>query len=237
MSDPLHLRELLEPADPAVRRAYRILQRTFPTSELIRAAEFVSALTQRAAGAWHDLIWHAVVGERGSLLDGVATGTYLASLNVGFIGYLAVDPTRRARGVGARLRNTLVELFDGDAWRLLGRQVDAVVGEVEPHNPWLTTLVEKHGAIPLDIPYRQPSLHPAGEEVPLVLYYQPITWPRLALPAREVRLLLEGIWRFGYKIARPFEHPGFQEMVSALDGRAWIGAMELEPSRAAASPP
>src|ERR1043165_2794553 len=95
MSDPLHLRELLDPADPAVLRAYRILQSTFPTSELLRAAEFVRAIAERPAGSWNAMLWRAVVGERGSLLDGVAMGTYLPSLNVGFIGYLAVDPDQR----------------------------------------------------------------------------------------------------------------------------------------------
>ena len=137
MSDPLHLRELLDPGDPAVQRAYRILQSTFPTSELLRAAEFVRVIAEHAAGAWNAMLWHAVVGERGSLLDGVAMGAYLASLNVGFIGYLAVDPDHRTRGIGERLRNGLLELFDGDAWRLLGRRVEAVVGKVGPTNPWL----------------------------------------------------------------------------------------------------
>ena len=227
MRDPIKFRELLAPGDPAVRRAYKILQETFPTSELIRAAEFIRAVTERAAGAWSDLVWHAVVGERGPQLEGIVTGTYLPSLNVGFIGYLAVEQQRRSRGLGPRLRSTLLELFDGDAWRLLGRRVDAVVGEVEPQNPWLTTLVERHGAIPLDIPYHQPPIRSNEQEVPLVLYYQPLLRPRETLPVAEVRQLLFTIWKHAYRIANPFGEERFRTMMQALVGREEIGAAPL----------
>jgi GNAT superfamily N-acetyltransferase len=227
MPPRLRLRELLAPGDPAVQRAYRMLQETFPTSELIRAAEFVRAITERAAGAWSDLLWHAVVGERGPRMEGIATGTYLASLNVGFIGYLAVDQQRRAKGLGHQLRDTLLELFDGDAWRLLGRRVDAVVGEVEPDNPWLVTLVQRHQAIPLDIPYHQPPLRAKGPEVPLVLYYQPLAIPRQALPVAEVRQLLYSIWRYAYKVANPFGEETFRRMMQSLVGREEVGPMVL----------
>jgi GNAT superfamily N-acetyltransferase len=229
MSDRISFRELLTPGDPAVSRAYQILQETFPTSELVRLAEFLRALTERAAGAWSDLLWHMIVGERGPKLEGVVTGTYLASLNVGFIGYLAVDRSRRANGLGARLRNTLLEVFDGDAWRLLGRPMDGVVGEVEPDNPWLATLIQRHGAIALDLPYCQPPLRHDQPEVPLVLYYQPLREPRSSLPVVEVRQLLFSIWRYAYRVKAPFEDPRFRDMMRALVGREEIGSSVVPP--------
>jgi hypothetical protein len=227
MSDPLHLRELLNPSDPAVWRAYQILQESFPTSELIRAAEFVRVIAERAAGAWNAMLWHAVVGELGPRLGGVALGAYLTTLNVGFIGYLAVDAHHRTHGVGERLRNGLLELFDGDAWRLLGRRVDAVVGEVGPTNPWLATLVLRHGAIPLDLPYVQPPLREGKADVPLVLYYQPLRRPRSVLPVAEVRQLLYSIWRTAYRVANPFEEKRFRKMLESLEGRDEVGAAPL----------
>lgn len=233
MPSPLRLRELLAPGDPALWRAYSILQRTFPTSELVRAAEFLRAMTEKATGAWHDLIWHMIVGERGSFLEGVATGTYLASINVGFVGYLAVDQEHRSQGIGDRLRQSLVELFDGDAWHMHGRRLEAVVGEIEPDNPWLTRLVRDHGAIPLDVPYAQPPLRPGEPEVPLVLYYQPLTSRRRALPVEEVRQLLYGIWHRAYRVVNPFEHPTFRAMIRGLAGREVIGAAPVaEPAAA-----
>lgn len=227
MPDPTRLRELLAPGDPALARAYQILQQTFPTSELVRAAEFLRVLSERAAGAWNDLLWHVVVGERGSLLEGVVTGTYLAALNVGFVGYLAVEPELRSQGLGAKLRRNLVQLFDGDAWHFHGRRVEAVVGEVELDNPWLARLVAEQGAIPLDIPYRQPAVRPGGSEVPLVLYYQPLTGRRTSLPVQEVRHLLFGIWHHAYRIVTPFTHPTFREMMHALAGREVVGPRSI----------
>lgn len=224
MPAPLRLRELLAPGDPALTRAYQILQKTFPASELVRAAEFLRTMSERAAGAWNDWLWHVIVGERGKELKGVVTGTYLPALNVGFVGYLAVEPALRSRGLGDTLRRTLVQLFDGDAWHFHGRRVEAVVGEVEPDNPWLGRLVRDHGAIPLDIPYHQPSIRPGEPAVPLVLYYQPLTGRRTTLPVLEVRHLLFGIWHHAYRIVTPFAHPTFRDMMHALAGREVVGA-------------
>lgn len=234
MPDRLQLRELRTPEDPALVRAYRMLQSTFPASELVRAAEFLRAVTERAAGAWNDWLWHVVVGERGSLLEGVASGTYLAALNVGFIGYLAVDSATRSRGIGATLRRNLIRLFDGDAWHFHRRRLEAVVGEIEPDNPWLARLVTTQGAIPLDVPYHQPSVRPGGPEVPLVLYYQPLTGRRASLPVAEVRQLLFGIWHHAYRIVTPFGHPTFREMMHSLAGRDVVGARPLPEMESAA---
>ena len=227
MTAPIKLREIQAPSDPALWRAYRILQRTFPASELIRAAEFVHGLTRRATGAWNDLLWHIVVGERGERLEGVATGTYFASLNIGFIGYLAVDQQQRSHGLGATLRNTLLELFDGDAWYLHGRPATAVVGEVEPDNPWLDRLVRSRGALPLDIEYQQPEIRSGKEKRPLVLYYQGLTGHRLSLPVEEVKGLLYAIWHHAYKVVNPFDDPAFREMLHSLAGREVVGPRPL----------
>ncbi len=234
MTGPVKFREIQAPSDPALSRAYRILQHAFPASELIRAAEFVTALTRRATGAWNDLLWHIVVGERGERLEGVVTGTYFAALNVGFIGYLAVDQKQRSRGLGAMLRDTLLELFDGDAWYLHGRPISAVVGEVEPDNPWLDRLVRYRGAVPLDLSYQQPSIN-GKPQVPLVLYYQALTGFRPALPVDEVKKLLFAIWHHAYKVINPLDDPAFREMIDSLAGREVVGPRPL-PTPAPSAP-
>jgi len=225
--DRLRLRELVHSADPAFRRAYQILKRTFPPSELVAAADFLRTLRERAAGVWTDFLWHMVVGERGKSLLGCATGSYLGSLNIGLVGYLAVRGGSRSEGLGPRLRERLRQSFDGDARRQHGHGVDAIIGEVEADNPWLGRLVRYYGAIPLDLPYFQPPVRPSEPLVPLVLYYQPLRKERLRLPVPEVRRILYAIWRRAYRIAAPVEDHRFRTMLKALDGRRWIGAMEL----------
>lgn len=221
------IRELAAAGDPAFADAYALLQRAFPPSELVPAQEFLRTLRERAAGVWTDLHWHMLLGERGRTVTGVATGSYLGSLNVGVIGYLAVRPRSRAVGLGPRLRNRLLKVFDADARRQHGHGVDALIGEVEPDNPWLGRLVRHYHAIPLDLPYFQPPVRPREPEVPLVLYYQPVRRIRKRLPVAEVKRLLYAIWRRGYRIGSPLEEPRFRRMLRALEGRRWVGARAL----------
>lgn len=229
MTDRLTLRELHHPDDPALLRAYRVLKHSLPTSELVRLVDFLGGVATRAVGFWADLLWHVIVLERGRLLTGVVTGAYLTAINVGFVGYLAVDRTLRARGIGHTLRHRLLDVFQRDARRRHHAAVSAIVGEVEADNPWLAKLVREHRAIALDIPYYQPPVRPGGEAVPLVLYYQPVgEEPRETLPAAEVGALLYQIWRHAYQVVRPWQDPLFAEMLEAVAGREEIGSRALE---------
>ncbi len=218
MTERIELRELFLPGDPAVILAYKLLKQSFPASELIKLADWVARFAWRAAGRVTGLLWHVLVVEQGKLLRGVVTGAYLTAVNIGFIGYLAVDRTLRSQGVGHLLRSRLLDLFQRDARRRHIDGIDAIVGEVEAENPWLAKLVKEHGAIALDIPYYQPSVRPGTEPVPLVLYYQPLRRIRESLPAGEVVDLLYNIWRHAYKIARPWQDPLFREMLDAIAG-------------------
>lgn len=231
MPERLRLRELLQATDPAFRRSYALLRRTFPPSELVKTSEFLRTFRERAAGVWTDFLWHMVVGERGKTLLGCATGSYIGSLNVGLIGYLAVGTRLRSKGLGLRLRDRLRQAFEAGARRLHGHGLDGIIGEVEPDNPWLGHLVRYYGAIPLDLVYFQPPVRPAEPEVPLVLYYQPLRRARRRLPVAEVRKILYAIWRRSYRVTSPLEDPRFRRMLAALEGRRWIGAMALPPAR------
>lgn len=235
MPDPraagLHLREIRRVTDTALRRAHRLLTRIFPRAEMLPLSAWVHVLKEREAGVWTDLNWHLFVAEhvvaRRARLVGAATGTYLGNVNVGLIGYIAVGSAARSLGIGPRLRWALRLAFERDARNLRGRPLRALVGEVRPDNPWLRRLVG-HGAIALDLPYFQPSLRRRDEEVPLVLYYQPLHGRRTSLSAPEVRRLLYTIWRRGYRIAKPLAHPTFRRMLRALAGRTRVGQRPLE---------
>lgn len=227
MTTLLKFRELIHPRDPALLKAFRILKHTFPSSELVRLAEFLGSLTARAAGFWADLLWHVIVVEQGKFLTGVVTGAYFTAINVGFVGYLAVDRALRAQGVGHQLRNRLLDVFQRDAWRRRHASVSAVVGEIEADNPWLATLVREHRAIALDLPYFQPPIRPGADAVPLVLYYQPLGHRRDTLPSLEVGALLYQIWRHAYQVIRPWQDPLFIQMLEAIADREEVGGRSL----------
>jgi hypothetical protein len=227
-STRLRIREIRTETDPAFRGAYRLLASLFPPAERMRPSAWTHVMRERNAGVWTDLNWHLFVAEYGGRVVGAASGAYLGNVNVGLIGYVAVSPGARAHGIGPRLRWALRLAFQRDALRLTGRPLEAIVGEVHAENPWLHRLV-RTGAIALDFPYYQPRLRRHADEVPLVLYYQPLRIPRRALPAGEVRRLLYTIWRRAYRVGKPLAQASFRRMLRALEGREQIGMRALEP--------
>jgi GNAT superfamily N-acetyltransferase len=159
---------------------------------------------------------------------GLASGTYVGSLNMAMIGYLVLASDFRGRGIGPRLRARLRERFERDARAHRNEPLAALVGEVETANRWLKLLVHRSGAIALDLPYYQPSLRPGGTVHPLILYYQPLGARRRTLPVAAVRRLLYAIWRRLYRIPKPLRHPAFRKMMRSLRGRARIGGRALD---------
>jgi GNAT superfamily N-acetyltransferase len=223
----LRIREITLGTDPDLRPAHRLLQASLPPGEVVALQDWRLSLAERAADLWSDQRWHLLVGLRRGRVVGMVSGSYLGSLNLGMIGYLAIHDSVRGEGLGPKLRNRLRARFERDAAQVRGRQLDALVGEVEPDNPWLRHLIRRLGAIALDLPYFQPSLHHADAPSALILYLQPLTAQRRSLPVAEVRVLLYAIWRRLYRIARPMQHREFRLMLRALTGRRRIGNRRL----------
>ena len=221
---PLRIREVRDPNDRALAGAYRLLRAAFSSRELVRRRDIREAIIERNRGFLGDLNWHMLVAERGKILVGVATISYVGELNIGVVGYLAVRSSERSTGLGLRLRARLLQAVHKDALRIRKRPVDALIGEVRAENPWLRHLVVVHRALALDFPYWQPSIDGKARPVRLVLYYQPIARERTDLSGNEVRRLLYVIWRRLYRIPRPMKDATFLKMLTALQGRRLIGS-------------
>jgi hypothetical protein len=222
------IREVKDGDDPAFRAAHKLLRGAFERSEMLPQRDWLVAMREREQGLWTDINWHLIVAERGRLVIGAASGSYLGNVNIGVIGYVAMRAGERSSGVGPRLRNRLERGFAQDARRLAGEPLEGIVGEVRANNPWLRHLVQRKGAIALDFPYYQPSLGAAKNPVPLVLYYQPVARPRKSLGAAELRRLLYTMWRRMYRVSRPLARAEFRLMIKGLTGRRRIGQRTLE---------
>jgi ribosomal protein S18 acetylase RimI-like enzyme len=215
----IRIREIRSADDAAFRPAHALLRREFPRAEMLPVGDWRNLLRERAEGLWTDISWHLLVAERGTRVLATATGSYLGNVNVGLIGYVAVRPDARSSGLGPRLRLALQAQFEAEARRVGGKSLRAIVGEVRENNPWLRTLVRRHGALALAFPYVQPSLGGTRKTVPLVMYYQPVADRRKTMRAAELRRLLYSIWRRAYRVPRPLSHPEFRRMLSALKGK------------------
>ncbi|HEX6317156.1 MAG TPA: GNAT family N-acetyltransferase [Gemmatimonadaceae bacterium] len=222
-ADQLRIREIVSPDDPLLPDAYRLLRSTFHKNERVLLSEWKATLRERARQVWTDFAWHLFIAERNQRVVGLATGTYLGNVNVAVIGYLAIDRSTRAAGLGTRLRVRLRDAFRRDARQLAHRELDAVLGEVSATNPWLAALARRPSVLVLNFPYFQPRLYAEDQPSPFVLYFESIGRPRRWLAASELRRILYAIWRRAYRISRPLERPAFRRMLNALEGRRRIG--------------
>jgi hypothetical protein len=221
------IREVTDPADPAVSDAYALLTKMFHRGERVARQDWTSTMREQAQGLHTDVFWHLLVAEHENEVIGFASGTFIGNVNLGVIGYLAISPLARASGLGSRLRATLKRRFMRDARRHNNRELDGLVGEVSHGNPWLRVLNRKPGVLLLDLAYYQPKLREDDEPSPFVLYYEAVGRPVKSFKVAELRRILYAMWRRAYRIGRPLDRPAFRRMLTSLSRRRTIGRLKL----------
>lgn len=224
---PIVIESLSDQRHPAFSAALRLYNRVFPEKERIDRRYFVDMLREKRMGLLFPFNIHFLVARSGKRVLGLATGSYLAIVNIGFVGYLAVDPRLKGSRIGSRLRHRLVEEIRHDARAVGRRDLFAIMGEVEANNPWLRHLVKKNRVLALDLDYRQPALSDNAPAVPLVLYVEPLRAPMRSLPTAQLRTLLYAIYRRVYRMRFPLRDRAFRRMLKQLDARQRVGARRL----------
>lgn len=222
---------MVDPEDPALREAHRILVRSFAKEERVTLSEWRGTISEKAAGLLTDINWHLMVAEQDGQVVGLASGTYLGNVNIGIIGYLAMSPDIRSKGIGSRLRKHLRRRFESDALRLAGEPLAAIIGEVSSTNPWLRRLAKREHVLLLDFKYYQPSLYEGDKPSPFVLYYESLRGIRQSIPVTELRRILYTMWRRSYRVSRPLDDPAFRAMLRSLEGRRIVGPLPLPPPK------
>lgn len=228
---PIRIREVVDPEDVALREAHKLLVRSFAKEERVTFSEWRSTIAEKAAGLLTDINWHLVVAEADGRLVGLASGTYLGNVNIGIIGYLAMSPDIRSKGIGTRLRMHLRRRFERDAMRVAEEPLEAIIGEVSVSNPWLRRLAKRRNVLLLDFRYYQPSLYEGDKPSPFVLYYESLRRERSHIPVSELRRILYTMWRRSYRVSRPLDDPAFRAMIRSLDGRRSVGRLSLPSTR------
>ncbi len=213
--------------EPGFNEALRLYHRVFPAKEKIERKYFIDLLREKRQGFLYPFNIHFLIGWKHGRVVGLATGSYLSVVNMGFVGYLASDPRLTGERIGSRLRVRLVKEMRRDARATGQADLEAVMGEVELENPWLRYLVRSRGALALDLDYRQPALRHGTPSVPLVLYLEPVSGSVRRLSVRRVRSILYSIFRRVYRVRFPLRDPSLRRILRSLEGRRWIGARRL----------
>jgi GNAT superfamily N-acetyltransferase len=223
----IRIREIVDPADPALTEAYDLLKQSFTRGERVALREWRDSLHERSGKLLTDLAWHLLVAEDDGRIVGLNSGSYLGNVNLGMIGYLAIAPEARSRGIGTRLRNRLRTVFERDAIRITGTKLAGIIGEVSLTNPWLRTLNRRSNVLLLDFPYYQPSLTIGDEPSPFILYLESFQGDRARMPVTELRKLLYTVWRRVYRVSRPLDRAAFRAMLRNLQKRRYVGRRKL----------
>lgn len=225
------IEEIEEIGSPWVAAALRLSERVFPPGQRVHREDLTDRFAEKRLNLLRPANFHFLVARRGDELHGFVQGSYVAALNVCFVGYLAVEPRFRGGRVGPLLRQHLILRCRQDARLNRCSGIRAVVGEVELTSPWLRTLVRSRGAIALDVHFEQPVLSPGGSPVPLVLYVQRLDRSVASLPVARVRRLVYSIYRQVYRVRFPLRDPSFRRFLASLEGRQRIGQKRLPPAR------
>jgi len=96
---------------PAFTAALKLYDSVFPEKERIGREYFVELLAEKRLGLLEPFNLHFLVARKQGRVVGLATASYLAVVNMGFVGYLAVDPQLKGARIGSRLRARLVAVL------------------------------------------------------------------------------------------------------------------------------
>ena len=221
----LRVVEVDDERSPEAAQALDLIESAFRREDRQPMDEMRSAIAEKRLGLTAADEFHLLVLTAPDRpIAGAAVGVFLASVNAGFITYLAVRAEHRGQGYARVLRGRLIELFREDARRTGRDEVSWVIGEVRSDNPWLKGLIRRRGAIPFDLTYYHPGMRPGRGDPPFTLYRQPIGDRRVELPVDLIRQTLYALYRRGYRIRHPLQHEAFDTMLRELEGRETVGA-------------
>lgn len=222
-SDNFRVVEVVDERTPLAAEALKLLADTFPPHDRHSLDDLRTEVAEKRYDLLFPYDFHllALVDESDNVVA-TSTGTYLAGVNAGFVGYLAVHPDHRGAAHGRRLRSTLVDLFMSDAIEAGNHGLAWVIGEVRVANPWLHKLVREGTAIPFDFDYYHPGMT-VGKGEKYVLYRQLVGDLRRELAAAETRTILYAIYRRSYRVRYPLNHPNFMAMLEDIGDRKVVG--------------
>ena len=245
MSGAVVFRELTDdPADLVLLRAFHesVYVAEFPDPDERESLANMADYLRRKASGWYGAnSYHIVLGLADDEIVAASISDYLATPNTGIIEFIVVVPAMRAAGLGRRLLTHTEDLLDQDARRAHGRQLDAVLAEMNDPlatsaqtdnvDPVTRALVwHRWGYRGVDFPYVQPPLTADQQAVTnLILICRPCRtdWAD-ALPAPIVTSTVREYLRWAMRIDEPDHSAEFTRMADALARAEHVALLPLD---------
>ena len=215
------IKELNDSTAWEFERGHALLCRAIPRIERSPKQHFAETLDAKRKGFLGEDNYHFITAATKNDVFGVATGYFMASVNVGFVNNIAVQTQLRSKGLGTFLRNSLIGLFEQDAAKR-SRKLDAVLGEVEEKNPRLEKLVEKFGAKVFNFSYLQPPVRANAPAKKLRLYIQPMKLELDAMTKPQTIQVLREIYKNIYDIAKPETNHHYKTILDSIKTERYL---------------
>ena len=201
-------------APEQIAQARAIYEESFPPAERVPFANLLASLASPTVCGW------AATDADGMI--GFAFAMTLEETGVEFLTYLAVAPTRRGRGVGGALLQTVIESLrargdtEGLLWEVESDDADEGFAAAErAQRQRRIAFYRRHGAevVPIAAGYQAPNLAGPGT-LPMKLMWLSLTTPPERLEGDHLRRCIEAIYRQGYGL--PTSHPLVREVSAGL---------------------
>ena len=178
---------------------HTVLRDYTPDDEAAMRAIYEASFPPSLRAPWSALVDHRaderflVLMDADAMPVGMALIRRLGDTNMAFVRYVAVDPSRRDRGLGATLMAHLRDTLRSEGIGALLLDVEVPAGEHAEDDRRRIAFYERCGMALLDVPdYAPPDHGETGEVVPLLLMGEvldggaPLTGSRLADAVRAV---------------------------------------------------
>jgi GNAT superfamily N-acetyltransferase len=221
------LLELRDPEADLAVQAFHLYETSFPIEERTPTDLLIASIRQVARGErFPGCISHFRIAVEDNKVIGISIYSYYQKPRIAFLGYLAIQPDLRGRGLGSWLLERTVEQLSTDAHALGGKSARGMCWEVE--RPEDSTSPEeqarrerridfykRNGAHVLSqIKFTAPPLAEGLPPVPYYLMFMPVPGELIVVDKVLEKAVIEAILVYGYGLDRGVKY--YQEAISSI---------------------
>ncbi len=222
----LDVREVTDDRSLMLPAIFAIYEREFPRGERETRVAIRRWLHDKAGGRLFPDDYHVLAAVHArDAIAGFALFHYLADINCGFLGYMAVERSLRNRGIGSLLFGRVRRRLEADAEQ---RGVDRPAGvfmELDVHDGSRAASArlrfwERLDALPLGLEWHYPRLRARGEPATMYLAFSPFGRSTHRVDSGRIRRAVRSIYNHVYRGRK--NDAGLRSVLASIEGVAYV---------------